>query len=255
MSNSDMQYQSTQQLIQEDQYHFPYHFIPYNVDEVWRISRFLWWGYEYIAVLDTIVNLIISYHPKKVLDFGCGDGRLIHELCREKLAEIVGIDISERARSFSQAISRHDSRVRIYETFRDILEERFDAVIAMEVLEHIHPHELKSILTEIHTALDEVGLFVISVPTCNIPLNRKHYRHFTIFEVEQEIDGLFVIDQTYFIHKIGTLANLLRRMVVNKFVIMNWNPWLKLTTFLYKMYVMNADEVNGAHLIAVLRKI
>jgi SAM-dependent methyltransferase len=195
------------------------------------------------------------HHPKKILDFGCGDGRLIHELCREKIAEVVGIDISQHARSFCQAISGHDCRVRIYETFKDIIDERFNAVIAMEVLEHISPHDLKFVLTDIHTVLDEAAVFVISVPTRNIPVNRKHYRHFTISEIDQEIDGLFVIDQTYFIHRIGTIANLLRRMIVNKFVIMNWDPWLNLTTFLYKRYVMKADAVNGAHLIAVLRKI
>ena len=245
---------SKQQLVQEGQYTFPYHFIPQDVKGAWTVSTHLWWGYEYLAILQTITDLVVDLRPGKVLDFGCGDGRLIYELYKKGIPEISGIDFSERALVFSQSMGQYDDRVKFFTDLGKIQGQQFDIAIAMEVIEHIPPEQTKSIITGIHSILGDEGTFIISVPTKNIPVNRKHYRHFTVHELEQEVAGLFLIDRVYFVHKIGTFCNILRRAVVNKFLIPLWLPWLKLTTTLYKRFVMEAQEYNGAHLIAVLRK-
>ena len=245
---------SKQQLVQEGQYTFPYHFIPHDVNGAWTVSTHLWWGYEYLAILDSITNLVIDHQPKRVLDFGCGDGRLISELCKKGVPEIYGIDFSKRALLLSQVMVDYNDRVKLFGDLEEIRDQQFDIAIAMEVIEHIPPEQTKSIITGIHSILGDEGTFIISVPTKNIPVNRKHYRHFTVHELEQEVAGLFLIDRVYFVHKIGTVCNILRRAVANKFLIPLWLPWLKLTTTLYKRFVMEAQEYNGAHLIAVLRK-
>jgi SAM-dependent methyltransferase len=245
---------SKQQLVQEGQYTFPYHFIPHDVNGAWMVSTHLWWGYEYLAILDSITNLVIGHQPRRVLDFGCGDGRLISELCKKGVPELYGIDFSKRALLLSQVMVDHNDRVKLFANLEEIRDQRFDVAIAMEVIEHIPPDETRSIFRALHRALDKQGSLIVSVPTKNIPLHRKHYRHFTIRELQDEIAELFVIDRVFFVHRVGAIGNILRRAVVNKFLIPLWPPWIKLTTMLYKRFVMEAQEYNGAHLIAVLRK-
>jgi hypothetical protein len=155
---------------------------------------------------------------------------------------------------FSRSIGQYDDRVKFFTDLGGIRGQQFDVAIAMEVIEHIPPEQTKSIITAVHNVLGDKGSFIVSVPTKNIPLNRKHYRHFTINELEQELEGFFVIERVYFIHRTGTFSNILRRAVVNQYFIPLWVTWLKLTTILYKRFVMAAHETNGAHLIAVLRK-
>lgn len=244
----------SKESIQESEYTFPYHFIPHDRNGAWNVSRYLYWGYEYLALLETITNLIISRHPERTLDFGCGDGRLISELCKKGLRGITGVDVSERARLFSEAMIENDHRVRVVNSLEEVKGQQFDVVTAMEVLEHLPPSVIQPTLEVIHKVLRDQGCLIISVPTQNRPVNSKHYRHFTINELEREIADLFVADSVCFIHKVGVFDNLLRLAVVNRFFIPVWSPWRKFTTSLYRHFVMEAEQSNGAHLIAVLRK-
>ena len=151
-------------------------------------------------------------------------------------------------------MGRYDDRVKFFTDVGEVQGQQFDIAIAMEVVEHIPPEQTRSIITAIHSILGDEGTFIISVPTKNLPVNRKHYRHFTVHDLEQEVAGLFLIDRVCFVHKIGPFCNILRRAVVNKFFIPLSSTWLKFTTNMYKQFVMEAQESNGAHLIAVLRK-
>jgi SAM-dependent methyltransferase len=241
------------EIFQDHLYDFPYHFIPYEDNGVWRITRDLWWGYEYISMLETIVNLVLNCAPKSVLDFGCGDGRVIYELKKRGIDNIVGIDMSKRAISFAQAMVLYE-HIEFFQKIEDVREECFDVIVAMEVLEHIPIEYIRGILIELKNVLKNEGSIIISIPTKNIPLPEKHYRHFSIYEIEREISGIFYIESFQFMHKICMLDNIIRRLVINKFVIANWRPWLRLLKHLYKKYVLNAQEFNGARLIVVLRK-
>jgi SAM-dependent methyltransferase len=245
---------SLQQVLQDSQYTFPYHFIPQRNDHGWDVSRHLWWGYEYLAVLETVMSLAVKHAPTTVLDFGCGDGRLISELCKTTIRAIAGVDVSERALSMAQAIIGNSNRVKFFRTLDDAKEGQFDVVIAMEVLEHIPPDELQVVCDGISRVLERRGCLIVSVPTKNIPRNRKHYRHFALRDLKEETKNYFVVDEVYFIHRVGLFYAVLRRAIVNHFVILTWTPWVRVTTSLYRRYVMKADESSGAHLVAVLRK-
>jgi SAM-dependent methyltransferase len=93
----------SKELLQEQQYLFPYHHPP-HADEsgVWEVARTLWWGYGYLAVLEVVLGELLRHRPKRVLDFGCGDGRLLCELKRIGIPEIAGVDLSDRALFFAR---------------------------------------------------------------------------------------------------------------------------------------------------------
>jgi 2-polyprenyl-3-methyl-5-hydroxy-6-metoxy-1,4-benzoquinol methylase len=246
--------------LQEALYDFPYHHIPIvrSKTNVWSVSRYLYWGYEYLAILNTIIDLVLCHKPKRLIDFGCGDGRLIKELLiRNENLEVIGVDISECAISFARAFLQAYPKVHFFQKVQDIPYSLLpvDSIIAMEVLEHIPPYRVRQVVTDFYRVLHPGGIVVISVPTMNVPVRPKHYQHFSLDTVLAYTDGLFSLKSHLYIHKIGLLQNLIRRSVVNRLFIANSELWLKMTTWLYIRWVMKATPKNGAHLICVLQPV
>jgi 2-polyprenyl-3-methyl-5-hydroxy-6-metoxy-1,4-benzoquinol methylase len=254
---------SKQRKLQERFYHFPYHFLPYIFESnVWKISRILHWGYEYLAILENVVKFIEDFKPRKILDFGCGDGRLIYEILLRgiNVEKIVGVDISSQAILFAKAFVEPfivDANVKINFTssLEEIIEgrEKFDLVTAIEVLEHIPPHQVNRLIREIHSIISN-GIFIVSIPTTNVRLNPKHYRHFTLADLEREVGEFFLIREYLFVHRENLFYKFMQRILVNRFIVLNWPPLLKLTTRLYKQLIMYAKESDGAHIISILEK-
>lgn len=125
----------------------------------------------------------------------------------------------------------------------------------MEVIEHIDPNDLPAVIDDIYAVMKPGGTFIVSVPTVNRPLNRKHYQHFSLKTLQTVLGDRFHMDEARWIHRIGFLAELIRRAVVNRFFVANHPAWLRLCTWLYKRFVKDADEMTGAHLVCRFRKV
>jgi len=247
-----------QQKVQEDQYKFPYHHLPYVANGVWRVAQGLWWGYEYLALLLTVINVLRRYKPKRILDFGCGDGRLIMELTQMQwdLNAIIGVDISERALCFARAFAWGDRRVHLFQSIDEIDCSLLpvDAVVAMEVFEHIPPSELSTIIKRLRTVLQSDGILLVTCPTTNIPQNPKHYQHFSLDTLLSSLGAGFELLEHYYIHRVGLAGEMLRRLVINSFFITNSQAWLRLTSAIYRKFLMRATEKTGAHLVALFKR-
>lgn len=108
------------------------------------------WGDETsdFCVLGEIINRI---SPKKILDIGCGSGRLFPLYDIMKIDEVVGQDISEKALEISK-IKRSFRNISI--TSKQIYElnysdKYFDLIISNKVLEHITSSEIDKTLESI----------------------------------------------------------------------------------------------------------
>lgn len=92
---------------------------------------------------------------RRVLDLGCGEGRLLRLLLTDRsFTELVGVDVSSRALDIAAARLRLDrmpqnqrDRVRLLQgslVYRDPRLEGFDAAAVVEVVEHLDPWRLEA---------------------------------------------------------------------------------------------------------------
>lgn len=172
------------QEIQDNQYWFPYHYLDLY-SEFYRRVAYL----DYLSLLKVIKQVLSPLRGQRLLDAGCGDGRLCYEL-REENVKITGVDYSEKAISFAKAFN---AAVKFHVTDLAELrfEEEFDIVALVEVLEHIPPSSISTIISNLRKALKADGQLLVSVPTTNLPVSKKHYQHFTIDSLEKLFVPIF----------------------------------------------------------------
>jgi ubiquinone/menaquinone biosynthesis C-methylase UbiE len=132
------------------------------------------YGSLYRKLLDPLIkparDAIIDRIPvdSSVLDIGCGTGLLCLELKREKHCRVVGIDLSLKMLDFArsnnpfQDVEFHHQNATDMQSF---LDERFDYVVALNVIHELGPSDRLKMLGEAFRVTTNVILF-----DCNVPL-------------------------------------------------------------------------------------
>ena len=115
---------------------------------------------------------------KEVLDIGCGDGVLLNE-CFRRGAKVTGVDFSKKVLSYSKLFV---PKAELY--LRDLtkplrINKKFDIIFCTEVIEHLPIESVDVCLESIHDLLKDDGMFILTVPTINLKIPKKHYQHFT----------------------------------------------------------------------------
>ena len=103
--------------------------------------------------LEAVTAVLRAEGATRVLDLGCGEGRLLQNLLRiDQFREIVGMDVSARSLEIAaqrlklaQLPERQRERIRLLHgalTYRDARLAGYDGAAAVEVIEHLDPDRL-----------------------------------------------------------------------------------------------------------------
>ena len=106
--------------------------------------------------LETVTQSLLAAGAQRVLDLGCGEGRLLKRLMLEKqFTRMVGVDVSmtvlERAASrlkLDNLSERQRERISLVQgssTYRDSRFNGFDAIVLVEVIEHLELDRLPTL--------------------------------------------------------------------------------------------------------------
>jgi SAM-dependent methyltransferase len=153
----------------------------------WQIS-----GYEHYLFrkekdmfTEAFVELIThKYHPRRILDLGCGDGKLIYML-RSCGVDAYGVDVSYYAIT--------NSPVRRYIAWIDVETEKlpypndsFDLVVSRQTMEHIT--HFRNVFTEVYRILSKGGFLLFDVPTPNSKAAFMDITHINIWNKKEWIN-------------------------------------------------------------------
>lgn len=245
---------NTQQL-QEDQYKFPYHYVPEWGNNMFTQVQAMRWGYEYASYVEFVVGLLEEMSPKKVIDIGCGDGRLVYEIRKNLPAvEVSGADYSAQAIGFAKAFS---PSIEFY--VGDITDPLFsigtyDTVTLVETLEHIPPETIDGFVDGLSRLLESGGRLIVTVPHANVPVSKKHYQHFTLEHLEGMLSRHFTLENHHYTNTQAFGEKFIKRLFCNRLFCLNRNKITRLLYAYYKKKLFHSTENRAGRVIGVFVK-
>jgi SAM-dependent methyltransferase len=146
---------------------------------------------SYFGYIDIVLGELPP-GPLRLLDAGCGDGRVAHELVQAG-HHVTGVEYLETSVQYARHLVPQADFLPA-DLREDLLElpglapDSFDAAVLVEVYEHLPPADCPLVLANLHRLLKPGGLLIVSVPTKLLPPSKLHYRHFDRGEAEGELE-------------------------------------------------------------------
>ncbi|MDZ7736258.1 MAG: class I SAM-dependent methyltransferase [Gammaproteobacteria bacterium] len=247
----------TQQKLQEEEYQYPYHYIPVCEDELFHQHRYWAWGFRYLGGLKLVTDLCEKQSAESLLDLGCGDGRFLSEIYqRWEDKRLLGVDYSERAIALANALNP-EIEYKAVDILSDQLDETFDIVTLIEVIEHIRPEHLELFIQRVVSCIKPKGRLVLTVPHINKKVSKKHFQHFDSSKLYELLSPYFEELQFYPFDRSNRILKWWFRLIGGhgRYYLITW-PWL-LSAF-YRYYLSTClygiEEAECERIACVARR-
>lgn len=120
-------------------------------------SYFAWCEYKFLPLLEGIG------HDGLLLEVGCGPGYMLEFLKRCGFTEVHGIDISRE--QIQRATNRGcDAEVADVFEYLNGKPDTFDAILALDFIEHFHKEELTVLMPLLQKSLKQGGRLILQTP-------------------------------------------------------------------------------------------
>jgi len=177
---------------------------------------------RYLCRKDVVLDFIKNIGHGKFLEVGVGSGDLLFDLAKRKYTGL-GVDISEDAVKMAREKLKNincDIKVKKIDLFN--LDENFDIVIILEVIEHIKDDE--KALEKIYSLLNKNGYLIISAPahmkewSVKIDEWAGHFRRYEKDELRSKLEksGFEVIKLYNYGFPIANIAKPIRNYLMKK---------------------------------------
>ncbi|CAO1649407.1 methyltransferase [Parasphingorhabdus sp. NYA22] len=246
------------QQVQESWYSFPYHYIA-SLHPRFGVAKVYDWVLNYTSAITFLLERVEQETERAtIIDIGCGDGRLTHELARRfPESQLNGVDYSEQAIRLAQALNRQKNvRFEARDLIVHPIEADNDVAVLMEVYEHIEPTNASAFLRGIRDTLRPGGVLHLTVPHSNQPIAPHHFRHFDSALLSQEVSEYFDIDVIKPFERIGRRRKWLNRLLINRLFILNHQGLLNRVFQHYMAHMFHCeseDECQRLYLRAIRR--
>lgn len=128
----------------------------------------------------TIGRFLPKSRDKRLVDIGCGDGKLLWWLQSIGFKSAEGIDISEEQIRIAESLGIANVSVSDIRAYLQSREGSLDMIFLRDVLEHFRKEEIMEILAACQAALRPGGRLLIQVPNAESPFfGRIRYGDFT----------------------------------------------------------------------------
>ena len=205
-----------EQLIQEEEYNFPYHYIP-QIGYQYYIDSFRWsYSKEYISVLEFIKDYVKNFDT--IVEVGCGDGRIIGDIKRchpEK--SCYGVDYSEKALSWAKLLNKGVDFQCINICTSNNFNLKADCILLIEVLEHIPVNICREFVNALAKIQPSGTKLLLTVPHLNVPVGRKHFQHFDKEKLLELFGGVYSMCEFHYLHSRGSWFKFLDWLLSNSF--------------------------------------
>jgi SAM-dependent methyltransferase len=238
--------------IQDAAYSFPYHYLVQLNNETPRIYRMLDWGMEYLTYLTVVRELLYRFGVgKRILDVGCGDGFLLNSLDVQSFSKLAGIDLSERAIRLALALGKGPD-------FKamdvDQINEKYDVITLVEVLEHIPDGQEQHFLSSISGKIVANGRLIVSVPSTVRPVVPKHFRHYDMNILKKRLgDAGLTVEEIWPVYARSILLERSIWLLRNSFWVIRLSLLWKILWKWHRHHTFMASEKNGCHYIVVCK--
>ena len=244
MANLDIK-----QRIQEDEYDFPYHYIPSWENGRFSQMRYWRWGYKYLGGIKMMLDRVATRDFDRLLDVGCGDGRFLKEVeARFPGKELLGVDYSDNAIALAKLLNP-GQRYETYDVISQHGDRDYDIVTLIEVLEHIPPDLIEGFVIGLTTHITDEGTLLLTVPHANKPVQSKHYQHVTADRLRASLEPHFEIQEMVFFDTTTRRLKFLNALLQNRFFIVSHS---RLTTAFFNYYTKTHLVTDEAHCERIL---
>ena len=243
----------TVQQPQDREYSFPYHYLP-RLRSGFSQHYYWSWGINYAATLEFINSRLIQIRFNSLIDIGCGDGRLVSEIAAQFPGKkIIGIDFSARAVNLARALNPG-----LTFQVKDIASGEslppVDIVTLIEVLEHIPPARLTKFVSALAKLVRPGGTLILTVPHVNLPVQSKHYQHFSFSDLRSLFTSYFRVRRTFYLGRQGYLYQLILVLLGNRFFILNYPPAHKYLYSLFRRRLFISDERHCSRIYLEIKR-